>query len=373
MARVHTTAFNETDCIGDCYEPINNSLDNLDTAVQSVSSSLGGFKNKLINGNFDIWQRGNTFNAVAVNGYTADRWAISYDNGGTRNITRQAFTRGQTDVPNNPFYFLSVQQTIAGTSAPQKFNALVQRMEDSRLLSGKKVVLTFWAKASTPFNSVISLQQWFGTGGSPSPQVVHNSPEFQITTTWQKFTINFELSSVSGKVLGTNPDTDFLQVAFGLPLNSTFTFDVAQVQLEEGSFATPFEQRPIGTELALCQRYYEKSYPVDVAPGAVNDYRGSTYEQQAVYTANTFAGALLKVTFKQTKRTSAPTITVYNPNNGTANQLSIWSNGATWDRNVAISTPEVADHSRALIWPIAGTTVNSGYICIAHWVVDAEL
>ena len=38
MTRVHTTAFNETDCIGDCYEPINNSLDNLDTAVQDLSS-----------------------------------------------------------------------------------------------------------------------------------------------------------------------------------------------------------------------------------------------------------------------------------------------------------------------------------------------
>ena len=38
MARVHTTAFNETDCIGDCYEPINNSLANLDTAVQDLSA-----------------------------------------------------------------------------------------------------------------------------------------------------------------------------------------------------------------------------------------------------------------------------------------------------------------------------------------------
>ena len=49
MARVHTTAFNETDCIGDCYEPINNSLDNLDTAVQNISGNvtelLGGIHN----------------------------------------------------------------------------------------------------------------------------------------------------------------------------------------------------------------------------------------------------------------------------------------------------------------------------------------
>jgi hypothetical protein len=272
------------------------------------------FRNKLINGNFDIWQRGTTFNAVADNTYTADRWDFTFDNGGTRNITRQAFTRGQTDVPNNPFYFLSVQQTVAGTSAPQKFNALVQRMEDSRLLSGKKVVLTFWAKVSTPFNSAISLQQWFGTGGSPSPQVVHNSPEFQITTTWQKFTINFELSSVSGKVLGTNPDTDFLQVAFRLPLDSTFTFDVAQVQLEEGSFATPFEQRPIGTELALCQRYFCKSFNVNVSPGH-NIVPGMLASHEPI-ASNTTSGGTIHIgqgKFPVTMRTT-PTIVFYNPN-----------------------------------------------------------
>ena len=159
---------------------------------------------------------------------------------------------------------------------------------------------------------------------------------------------------------GSNVTVTFSNGTFSLP------------QLEKATKPLAFEYRPFGVELALCQRYYEKSYPVDVAPGAVDDYRGSTYELQAVYTTNAFAGALLKATFKQTKRTSAPTITVYNPNNGTANQLSIWSNGTTWNRNVAISTP-VADHSRALIWPIASTTVNSGYICIAHWAVDAEL
>ena len=33
--------------------------------------------------------------------------------------------------------------------------------------------------------------------------------------------------------------------------------NTAEWQLEEGSIATPFEVRPIGLELALCQRYYE--------------------------------------------------------------------------------------------------------------------
>lgn len=61
MARVHTIAFNETDCIGDCYEPINNSLDNLDTAVQDLSS--GNISSA--SGNFTV-----TNNLTVNNGLT---------------------------------------------------------------------------------------------------------------------------------------------------------------------------------------------------------------------------------------------------------------------------------------------------------------
>ena len=57
MARVHTTPFNETDCIGDCYEPINNSLDNLDTAVQDLDTevqSVSGNVTELLGGIHNI-------------------------------------------------------------------------------------------------------------------------------------------------------------------------------------------------------------------------------------------------------------------------------------------------------------------------------
>ena len=224
------------------------------TAPQLVDNTFS-FKNKIINGNFDMWQRNTSFNAVAINAYTADRWAISYNNGGTRNVTRQSFSSGQTDVPNNPFYFLRVQQTVAGTGGA--FNAINQKIESSRTLSGKRAVLTFWAKGSTSFSVSTALQQWFGTGGSPDPQVIIDGGAVAITTSWQKYTVNFQLPSVAGKILGTDSLTDFLQLTFFFPINSTFTFDLAQVQLEEGSYATSFEQRPIGTELALCQRYYQ--------------------------------------------------------------------------------------------------------------------
>jgi hypothetical protein len=76
------------------------------------------------------------------------------------------------------------------------------------------------------------------------------------------------MPSISGKTLGTNND-HFVSLAIWFDAGSDFnartdslgqqsgTFEIAQVQLEPGSVATPFEQRPIGTELALCQRYYQ--------------------------------------------------------------------------------------------------------------------
>ena len=78
MARVHTTAFNETDCIGDCYDPINNSLDNLDTAVQDLSSYDNTLKsaitpsgsNLIVTGNLRADTIQNTSGqSLFVNGY----------------------------------------------------------------------------------------------------------------------------------------------------------------------------------------------------------------------------------------------------------------------------------------------------------------
>jgi len=47
------------------------------------------------------------------------------------------------------------------------------------------------------------------------------------------------------------------------------TFDIAQVQLEEGSVATEFEYRTYGEEMRLCQRYYQTTYPVGSPPGSI--------------------------------------------------------------------------------------------------------
>jgi hypothetical protein len=225
--------------------------------VSSINNGpLAGMRNAIINGNFDIWQRGTSFASPTNANYTADRWKVQFNNtGATRTLSRQSFALGQTDVPGEPTYFMRFDQSVAGSGGT--FTQLDQYIESVRTFAGQQVTISFWAKAaaSTTMPSV-ALQQLFGSGGSPSNlnQTTAGS-SLALTTTWQKFSYQVTLPSISGKTLGTD-NNDALIVVFFMPLNATFTIDIAQVQVEPGPVATPFERRPIGTELALCQRYY---------------------------------------------------------------------------------------------------------------------
>ena len=233
------------------------------TVANLNGGPLAGFRNRIINGNFDIWQRGTSF----TTGFGADRWNNA-DSGTTHAVTRQAFTLGQTAVPNEPRYFnRTVVTSVAGAG---NLSQLLQPIEDVRTFAGQQVTVSFWAKVDSTKNIAVELAQDFGTGGSPSSQVrAIGTTKVSIGTSWQKVTVTATVPSISGKTLGTNGNS-FLALVFWFDAGSTWntstdslgqqsgTFDIAQVQIEPGPVATPFEQRPIGTELALCRRYYEE-------------------------------------------------------------------------------------------------------------------
>jgi hypothetical protein len=227
-----------------------------------VSDGPLSFRNKIINGNFDFWQRGTS----GSSGYVADRWTTAVG-GSTAAISRQSFTLGQTDVPGEPDYY---HRTVVTSSAGASNYAItLQRIESVKTLAGQTATLSFWAKADASKNMAIEFFQSFGTGGSPSTGVTFGVTTIALTTSWQKFTVTVDVPSISGKTLGTN-DNDYLFVALWFDAGSDYdsstntlgqqsgTFDIARVQLEAGDVATPFEERPIGQELALCHRYYQK-------------------------------------------------------------------------------------------------------------------
>ena len=224
---------------------------------------LAGMRNAIINGNFDFWQRGTSQTAAGYG--SADRYA-SNRVGTTCTMSRQAFTLGQTDVPGEPTYFCRMAVTsVAGAG---NLSLLEQKIEGVRTFAGQQVTVSFWVKADAAKPISVELVESFGSGGSPSSGVdALGVSKVTLSTSWQKITTTVTLPSISGKTLGSdNNDAIVLRIWFdaGSTYNTqtdslgqqSGTFDIAQVQVEPGPVATPFERRPIGTELALCQRYY---------------------------------------------------------------------------------------------------------------------
>jgi hypothetical protein len=230
-------------------------LDASDVNAYLANKSIS---NAVINGGFDIWQRGTSF-TVAAGGqvYTADRFGHDRNGtGATVTISRQTFTPGEApEAGYEGEFFARIAQSVAGSGST--FSNFDTRIEDVRSFAGQTVTFSFWAKASaaTTIRS-INLSQAFGSGGSAG--VNNLTSEIVLSTSWQRYTRTVSVPSVSGKTIGAG---SFLRASFSLPLNSTFTIDIWGVQLEPGTVANDFRRNAnsLAGELAACQRYYYRN------------------------------------------------------------------------------------------------------------------
>jgi hypothetical protein len=241
-----------------------NAVGNL-TVSGSYLSTQPTFRNLIINGDFSIWQRATS---QTSSGYGSDdRW-VNLNVGSTKTHSRQGFTPGQTEVPGEPVYF---SRTVV-SSAIGAGNLVVkqQRFEGVRSFAGRNVRVSFWAKSNSPRRIAIDFLQRFGSGGSPSADVSGiGAQQFLTNVSWKKYAVTVAMPSIAGKTIGSD-NNDLVELTFWFDAGSNYdsrtaslgqqsgTFDIAQVQIEEGTVETPFENRPVGIELALCQRYYEE-------------------------------------------------------------------------------------------------------------------
>jgi hypothetical protein len=232
---------------------------NTEWSDQPYNSSMA--RQAIINGNFDVWQRGTSFTA---SGYTADRW-IMQRSVASCTTTQQAFTLGQTDVPLEPRYY--IRNVVTTAASARDYAYLSQRIEGVRSFAGQTVTLSFYAKCGAAKNISVEFAQLFGSGGSPSaPVTAIGVSKKTLTTSWAKYTVTASIPSISGKTLGTD-NSDSLWMIIWMDAGSNYnartdslghqsdTFEIAQVQLCAGNVALPFMPKSYNDELRACQRY----------------------------------------------------------------------------------------------------------------------
>ena len=214
--------------------------------VQMASQNggqLAGFRNQIINGDFRIAQRGTIVTETTPGYRTLDRWYVG---------------RSASCEEEQVNTYLEQE---AGTSNTMRLNPgnagnIRQMIEIVQGQPGQFQIGTTWTLSFYCNYDGTSLSIGFADGISGSTnyvQIVPSGTAAQRVGTTNRYTYTFTIAS--------NPDGNNKGVRVGLQPSSTEFTDFTGVQLEPGPVATPFEQRPIATELALCSRYY-KSLPI---------------------------------------------------------------------------------------------------------------
>jgi len=255
--KIERPAFNLREKLSELDRPVGN----LGTEILKTNSIdeffhnyAIGRKNLLINGQFDIWQRGTTFaNQGGGNtGYKADRWRIYSASGSVITCTRESFNVGQNKVPGNPRYMLRLSNV---PDANTSWMEIEQRVEDVTRFSDRWITISFWIRANQPQygNDYLSVKLNFGSGGSSDMQFGHTT--FDISTEWERKVFTYYCPTISGKTVGSSSFLEMKTLQASATQADTY-YDVANFQMEYGRQATPIEQRSYQEELALCQRYY---------------------------------------------------------------------------------------------------------------------
>ena len=267
-----------------------------DNAFNPLNTSYSS-KNRIMNGNFAIWQRGTTFSGG--NSYTADRW--SADSATT--ITRQTGTEQfpyclrVTGSGGNPAIRQGVELPITG-------NAGIFQL-------GTRWTISYYARTSTSIASTQAIYVAFAdgavAGSANAVEVISNTNIGASSTSWTRYSLTFTINS---SPVGTNTCLQVVPyIAAGAYAGN---WEITGVQLEQNSVATSFTTNTpnIQSEIAACQRYYY------TLPYNYNAERQNPYTDFLIMnTADQTSWARGVVQFPVTMRTSpslqAPTAANY--------------------------------------------------------------
>jgi hypothetical protein len=265
-------------------------------AFENPAQYVAG-KNKIINGDFGIWQRGTSF-TVSGNQYTADRWV---------GVNANTIARS-TDVPAGFTY--SANWTTSGS-----YPTFVQSMELPATAARGQFTgtwtLSFWAKASASIG--LTAGMGWTDDSIRNNQVGLGEIISNITTSWARYSVTYNLSSANPVSTSKALSLYFYVVTGGA------TVYITGVQFEQGSVATPFTTAS-GTlqgELALAQRYYYRHQAV------------VAYDQFAQGFFSSSTGASMYVKFPTTMRVTPTVLDYQTPLSNSYYRLINWNNSGS--------------------------------------------
>lgn len=274
----------------------------------TVGGSSAEVFNPVINGGFTVNQRVYTSGAALAAGvYGHDRWKAGASGG--------------------DYSFTQLNSSTTITIAANK--TLIQVIEDKNVLSTSYVL------------------SWTGTALA----------RYAVNSATPSGSYAASPITITGQTAGST-----LSIEFG---NGASTGTLGQVQLTPGSSAATFEQRSFGDELALCMRYYEKTYDQTVAPGT-NTGGGLEFFYGA---ADSSGNGLMKCYFKVPKR-AAPTLTGYT-STGTSGQWSYAGDGVSVTTGTVNLDSIGQNGFRAYV--STGVVAWKGCLINGHWVASCEL
>jgi hypothetical protein len=305
-------------------------------------------KNYIINGGMDFWQRGTKTN-YADTSLWADRWRMSLDSGAPATGIVNSYPVGSQAGPSSKNW---MQVTSPASESGNR--GIYQIMETNRLLYNKQISVSFWVAVS------------IGTGNFTIKFVDGTNRNGATFSSSTLTTYNNSWTKVTMTLPGLATETNSLLSIYWSGVNNQMIY-ISDVMLNEGPAPAAFQLAggSIGGELALCQRYYEKSYSPDVVPGTITAV-GRTMFRGATDNGPNIGGPIF---YKVTKRYATTSISFWNSTTGAAN---------TWIANQAAgtTTPTMNSSSEGVSGFDAFGTASTNWaaaVIYGHWAVDAEI
>jgi len=370
------------------------SITDADITTAKLAYDAAPFRNIIINGDMSIAQRGTSTSGLGSDGattYVLDRFKFQVNG----SVSTARYTVSQdTDVPTGQGFVKSskIDVTTADASLNSAYYSFYrQEIEGQNLQYLKKgtanaesITMSFWVKSNKTGTYICEIDD------NDNSRNINKSYTINSADTWEKKTITF-----AGDTTGTldNDNGSSFRIFWWLAAGTDFTsgtlatdwestvnanravgqvnladstaneWYITGVQLEAGEVASDFEFLPIDVNLQRCERYYEKTYNLSVAPGTSSD-PGNRRDAQS---SDGASNAVAVRNYKVRKRATA-TLTFYTGT--TSGSVSYERSGASGTSTVNAWSKN-GENGYAAYFGVGASW--SGVHIEYHLIADAEL